>query len=87
MANYAAIITDNLDGTWTVTVCNRGTTSTTVTGGTSLLTNTFTQTASTGVLATASGFQNATSQLTLRSPYDAFERCVEMIRCDRAFNL
>lgn len=86
MAAYGIIITDPGDGTFVITVCNRGTTSTTVTGGTSLLTNTYTQTAATGALATASGFLNSANTNTLRSPYDAIERCVEMIRNDRAFN-
>lgn len=84
MAAYGVIITDNNDNTFTLTVCNRGTTSTTVTGGTNLLTNTFTQVA--GVTTVATGFLNSAQTSTMRSPMEAMERALEIITNDRSFN-
>lgn len=92
MANYAIIVTDNGDSNFTLSVCNRGTTSSTVTGGTSLLTNTFTQSSATGVVTSASGFLVTATTTTdglghvLRSPAEAFQRGIAIINSDRAFN-
>lgn len=91
MANYSVNVTDNLDGSWTLTSVLRAPT-TPASGGTSLLTNTFTQSATTGLLSTASGFLVSATTTTdglghvLKSPQDCFERANAMIRNDRAFN-
>lgn len=90
MANYGIQISDNGDGSWTLTSCLRAVT--TVSGGTSLLTNTFTQTAATGALASASGFLVSATTTTdglghiLRSPSEVIERAKAIIQNDRVQN-
>ncbi len=91
MASYSVNITDNSDGSFTLTSVLRAPT-TVASGGTSLLTNTFTQTAATGALATASGFLVSATTTTdglghiLKSPSDCLERASALVRNDRAFN-
>jgi hypothetical protein len=86
MANYAALFTDNADGTFTITTLMRAPTTTTITGGTSLLTDTYSQNAATGALTSASGFKVTTNTSTLRSPAECFERSSAIVRNDRSFN-
>lgn len=92
MANYSINVTDGLDGTFTLTNVFRAPT-TVASGGTDIAANnTVTVTASTGVLLTASGFKDTATDTgdglghKLRSPGDAFERGISMIRNDRSFN-
>lgn len=96
MANYGIIIADDGNGGFYLLACNRGTTTTTFTGGTNLLSNTFTQTNATGALATAAGFLNTTNMTGVASS-DDFKRIVrdpllaavkagELCNNDRAFN-
>ncbi len=97
MANYGIIIADDGNGAFYLLACNRGTTTTSFSGGTDLLTDTFTQTSATGALATASGFLDTTNMTGISSS-DAFKRKVrdpllaalkagEICNNDRAFNL
>lgn len=92
MADYGIKITDNSDGTFTMTTVMRGPTTTTITGGTSLLSNTFTQTAATGVVTAISGFQTEATDTgdglghKFRSPIEALQRAMGFIASDRAFN-
>lgn len=92
MADYGIKISDNGDGTFTITTCMRAPTTTTITGGTTLLTNTFTQTASTGVVTAISGFLDSATDPAdglghkLRSPLEALQRCIAYIAGDRSFN-
>lgn len=92
MASYAIIVGDNGDGTFGLTVCNRGTTSTSVTAGTNLLTNTYTQSAATGVVTAASGFLDTATDTAdglghkYRNPQEAIQRAVQILSNDRAFN-
>lgn len=92
MANYGINLTDNGDGTFTITNVFRAPT-TSASGGTDIAANnTFTVTASTGALLTASGFKVSATDTgdglghKLRSPMEALERCNAFIRNDRAFN-
>ncbi len=96
MANYGILIADDGNGGFYLLACNRGTTTTSFSGGTDLLTNTFTQTSATGALATASGFLNTTNMTGVASS-DSFKRSVrdpllaavkagELCANDRAFN-
>ncbi len=64
MANYGILISDNGDGSFSVLACNRGTTTTSFSGGTDLLTNTFTVSAPSGLPATISGFLNTSNLVT-----------------------
>lgn len=91
MASYAILATDNGDGSFTLTSVLRGPT-TLPSGGTSLLTNTYTQNSATGALLTASGFLDTATTTTdglghvLRNPAEAFQRGVALVCNDRAFN-
>ncbi len=91
MANYSINVTDNGNGSFTLSAVLRDPT-TVASGGTSLLTNTFVQNAATGVLTSASGFLDSATTTTdglghvLRNPPEAIERGIELIRNDRAFN-
>ncbi len=95
MANYGAIITDDGNGNFYISALNRGTTTTSFSGGTDLLTNTVTVTAGTGLLATASGFLDTTNLAStgdqtlgrkLRGVVEAFFKAGEIAQNDRAFN-
>jgi hypothetical protein len=62
MAAYGILIQDNGDGSFSVLACNRGTTTTTFSGGTDLLTNNVT--VSGGVVTAASGFLDTSNLVT-----------------------
>ncbi len=91
MANYSVNVTDNGDGNFTLTSVLRSP-STPASGGTSLLTNVYTQSSTTGALLTASGFLDTATTTTdglghvLRNPAEAFQRGIALINNDRAFN-
>jgi hypothetical protein len=91
MANYSVNLTDNGDGTFTITNLLRNPTSN-ASGGTNLLTNTYTQSATTGALLTASGFLDSATDTgdglghKLRTPSECLERCSAIVRNDRSFN-
>jgi len=97
MANYGIILTDDGNGGFYVSACNRGTTTTSFSGGTNLLTDTFTADSATGGLTTASGFLNTTNitgisssdtfKRVLRGPLEAAIKAGEICANDRAFNL
>lgn len=90
MANYNVVLTDT-NGQFTFSVV-RNPTSVTVTGGTSLNTNTFTQNSASGALLTASGFQVSDTTTSdglghvQLAPHEALNRVSELIRNDRSFN-
>lgn len=96
MANYGIILADDGNNGFYLLAVNRGTSTTSFTGGTNLLTNTFTQTSATGALATASGFLNTTNitgisssddfRRVLRGPLEAAVKAGEICANDRAFN-
>jgi hypothetical protein len=91
MANYAILVTDNGNGSFTLTSVIRDP-GTNPSGGTSLLTNTYSQNAATGALTSASGFLDTATTTTdglghvLRNPMEAIERGSEIIRNDRSYN-
>ncbi len=91
MANYSINVTDNGNGSFTLSAVLRDP-STVASGGTSLLTNTYVQNAATGALTSASGFLDTATTTTdglshvLRNPWEAFERGISIARNDRAFN-
>ena len=94
MANYGILIADDLNGGFYLLAVNRGTTTASFTGGTSLLTDTVTQ--SGGVTTAISGTKDTTN-MTGVSSSDDFRRVVpnpltcawkagELCQNDRAFN-
>ncbi len=96
MADYAAFIADDGNGAFYIKALNRGTTTSTFSAGTNLLTDTFTVTSSTGALATASGFLVTTNETgisssdpflrKLRTVGEALTKCGEICNNDRSFN-
>jgi len=92
VANYSINVTDNGDGTWALNGVQRAPT-TNASGGTDIsANNTVTVNAATGALLTASGFKDSATDTgdglghKLRSPMEAFERGIAMVRNDRSFN-
>lgn len=88
---------DDGNGSFYLKAVNRGTTTSTFSGGVNLLTDTFVQNSATGVLTTASGFLVSTN-ITGISSGDTFIRKIrtvaeallkagEICNNDRAFNL
>jgi len=95
LANYGIIVADDGNGAFYLLAVNRGTTTTSFSGGVDLLTNTYTQTSATGALATASGFLNSTNLTAsadslgrkVKNVLEAAVKAGELCQNDRAFNL
>ncbi len=95
MANYGLIVQDDGNNNFYLLALNRGTTTTSFSGGTDLLTDTYVQNSSTGLLTSASGFLDTTNiagtgQQTLgrklRGIVEAFFKAGEIAQNDRSFN-
>ncbi len=97
MADYGIFIADDGNGGFYLKAVNRGTTTSTFSGGVNLLTDVYTQTSATGNLLTASGFL-VTTNITGISSSDSFKRVLrtvgeaankagEICNNDRSFNL